>query len=320
MSGFDAVALGDLNCDMVLTGLERPPMAGREVLAASYGLCLGGSTGIFAGVLGSLGARVGFIGLVGHDELGGLLKRRLAGHGVDTGGVRTDASVQTGLTISLVQGRDRALVTVLGTIAGLRPEHIPWDYLCAGRHLHVASYYLQSGLRPAMGEILVEARRHGLSISLDTGWDPRETWDWPAVAALLPLVDVFLPNETEALHLTGARDADAALTVLLAAGARTVAVKRGSEGAIAGRGNERVRAAPFPAEVIDPTGAGDSFDAGFIYRLLQGGDLSSCLAWGNASGSLAVGRIGGAAGAPGADEVEFSMHAAGRLRRCRWRR
>lgn len=312
MARFDVVTVGDLNCDLVLVDLAGPPVAGREVLAGSYRIALGGSTAIFAGVLGSLGDSVGFVGLLGRDHFGDLVCRSLEGHGVDLGGLRRAQDSQSGLTVSLVRSGDRALLTVPGSIAELRAEDVPWDYLKQGRHLHVASYYLQTGLRPALREIFAEARRAGLSTSLDTGWDPCEEWDWPDLAALLPSVDVFLPNETEALHLTGAGDTEGALTALLAAGAGTVVIKRGGSGAIAGRGAERLQVAAYPMELIDTTGAGDSFDAGFIHRLLHGDDLAPCLAFANACGAMATRRIGGAEGAPSATEVSSFMKAGER--------
>jgi len=123
-----------------------------------------------------------------------------------------------------------------------------------------------------------------------------------------------LPNETEALHLIGTADINAALAAMLAAGAGIVAVKQGAEGAIAGRGAERVKAPPLRINVVDTTGAGDSFDAGFVHAYLQGNDLASCLEFANASGALAACRVGGADGAPTADDVISFMHAAARRR------
>ena len=314
MARFGVVALGDLNCDLILVELENPPVPNREILAQSYNLTLGGSTGIFAAVSGGLGAKVGFVGLLGRDYFGDFLHARLAEYGVDTGGIRRERDILTGLTVSLVREGERALVTVLGSIAGLRSEDLPWDYIRQGRHLHLASYYLQTCLRPEIGGILAAARQAGMTTSLDPGWDPREEWDWPAVAALLPDVDIFLPNETEALHLIGTADINAALAAMLAAGAGIVAVKQGAEGAIAGRGAERVKAPPLRINVVDTTGAGDSFDAGFVHAYLQGNDLASCLGFANASGALAACRVGGADGAPTADDVISFMHAAARRR------
>ena len=314
MARFGIVALGDLNCDLILVELENPPVPNQEILAQSYNLTLGGSTGIFAAVSGGLGAKVGFVGLLGRDYFGDFLHARLAEYGVDTGGIRRDRDILTGLTVSLVREGERALVTVLGSIAGLRPEDLPWDYIRQGRHLHLASYYLQNSLRPEIGGILAAAHQAGMTTSLDPGWDPREEWDWPAVAALLPDVDIFLPNETEALHLIGTADINAALAAMLAAGAGIVAVKQGAEGAIAGRGAERVKAPPLRINVVDTTGAGDSFDAGFVHAYLQGNDLASCLEFANAAGALAACRVGGADGAPTADDVISFMHAAARRR------
>ncbi|MGE5529567.1 MAG: carbohydrate kinase family protein [Patescibacteria group bacterium] len=307
MAGFDVVALGDLNADLIVAGLDKPPAPGTEVLAETYRLTLGGSAGIFAAVLGSLGRGVGFIGLLGRDGMGEMVRARLESHGVDTGGIFLDPEIQTGLTVSLMRAGDRALVTVSGTIACLDGDRIPREYLCRGRHLHVSSYYLQTGLRPALASLLAQARDLGLTTSLDTGWDPAEAWDWPEVAALLPLVDVFLPNETEAAHLTGQEDPMAALGVLLEAGAGTAAIKRGALGAVAGRGGERAAAKARRIEAVDTTGAGDSFNAGFVHRFLAGADLVSCLEFANACGALAAARLGGADGAPREEEVLAAM-------------
>ena len=314
--GFDVLAVGDLNCDLVLTDVSRPPMVNTEVLAETYRFTLGGSTGIFAAVLGSLGAQVGFVGLTGQDRHGGFLRRALASHHVDLGGLLSDPHIQTGLTISLMCQGDRALVTVLGSIACLREQDIPWDYVGQARHLHVGQYYLQTGLRLAMPKVFAEARRMGLTTSLDVGWDPVEEWDWPSVATLLPLIDVFLLNETEALHLTGRQDTESALADLVAAGANTATIKLGVRGAIVGCGMKRVYGAPFPVNAIDTTGAGDSFDAGFVHRWLAGDNLQSCLAFANACGALAVSRIGGADGACTETDVRAFMDLASVTRNC----
>lgn len=294
-----------------MANLAGPPVLDTEVLAESYHLTLGGSAAIFAGVLGSLGARVGFVGLIGEDYFGDFLGHQLASHHVDLGGLMRSPGKQTGLTVPLVHGGDRALVTVLGTIARLSATDVPWGYIQQARHLHLASFYLQRGLRPSLGQVLSEARRLGLTTSLDTGWDPAEKWDWPEVAGFLPLVDIFLPNETEALHLTGQPDVESALAAMLEAGVRVVAVKRGARGSLAGCGAARVVAGPRATRVVDTTGAGDSFDAGFVHRFLAGDDLPACVDFANACGALAVSRVGGADGAPAEAEVKSYMRVAG---------
>lgn len=309
---YDVAVLGDLNYDLVMADLTEEPAANREVLAGAHRLALGGSAGIFAAVLRALGSKVGFIGRIGSDMLGDLLRAALDARGIDTAGLRRGPEAQTGLTVSLVREGERALVTVPGAMALLRAADIPWDQVGRARHLHLASYYLLAALRPEVPAILAKARALGLTTSLDTGWDPADRWEWPEIEALLPLVDVFLPNETEALHLTGAGGAPEALDRLLAAGAGAVAVKMGARGALAGRGAERLASPPYPVRALDSTGAGDSFDAGFIHLFTRGRELRACLDLGNACGALAVGRLGGAEDAPDEAGVLSFMASFGR--------
>jgi sugar/nucleoside kinase (ribokinase family) len=169
-------------------------------------------------------------------------------------------------------------------IAALR-----FDTAARARHLHLSSYFLQEALRPDVPALLEQVHALGLTTSADTGHDPAERWE---IDGLLEGLDVFLPNEVEALAITGAQTAEEALE-RLAPRVPLAVIKRGAWGASAARGAERVHVEGFQARVLDTTGAGDAFDAGFLSAWLGGNDLPGCVGHGNACGALAVAHLGG---------------------------
>jgi sugar/nucleoside kinase (ribokinase family) len=217
--------------------------------------------------------------------------RYLQSRGIDTSGVVIDPGVKTGLSVILSRGYDRAILTYLGAIAALRFDEIDPSLLPRARHLHIGSYFLLRALQPDTPALFDTAHAHGLTISLDTNYDPTETWD-SGLAAVLARTNVFLPNETELLAIARQPDLEDALDLLAGRGP-LVAVKLGAKGAIAQKGVEAVQAGPVPVQVVDTTGAGDSFDAGFIYGYLAGWNLSRALRLGCVCGALSTRAAGG---------------------------
>ncbi|MFN8500183.1 MAG: carbohydrate kinase family protein, partial [Anaerolineae bacterium] len=300
MKDFDVVVVGDLNPDVVLSGDVVPVFGQTEKVIEDARVVVGSSAGIFACGAARLGLRVAFAGLVGDDAFGAFMRRALAERGVDTSGVVVTGEVTTGVSVILSQVHDRAILTHLGTIAALRLADIDLGLVARARHLHLASYFLLAGLRPDAPALFDAAHALGLTVSLDTNYDPAEAWDG-GLRDALARADIFLPNATEALAITGALDANVALAAL-AAVTPTVAVKLGAAGAIARRGEETAASASFPVVVADTTGAGDSFDAGFLYAWLNGWGLARCLRVACACGSLSTRAVGGIAGQPTAAE------------------
>jgi ribokinase len=294
---YDIITFGDLCVDLVLTGADVAPRFGQvEKLVDDYLLEMGGSCSIFACQAARLGLRVAILGRVGDDDFGRLVLRRMDEYGVDTGHVIFDPSLKTGLGIALCQGNDRAILTYPGSLSSLEPEDVRDEFLASARHLHHGSHFLHSRLRPHMSEIFQRARRLGLSISLDTNWDPEEKWD---LGELLSLIDVFMPNEQEALAISARPDLESAAAFYAAQGIRWLTVKRGRQGAVVYAGEERLENQPAPAEPGgDSIGAGDSFDAGFLAGWLRHLPLEDCLAIGGLCGRAVAGAAGGIAGQP----------------------
>lgn len=292
MPDLDCIVAGEANVDLLVDGIARLEFE-KEKLAKGCGLTLGGSSAITAFNLSRLGARVGFVSVVGKDLFGRYVEERLASAGIDLTALRRHRVENTGITIWCQNGKRRAGITCLGTIAALRSSDVKEAYLKRARHFHVGAYFLLESFHAGVVRVFQKARRLGLTTSLDCNFDPAEKWD-SRIREVLKYVDVFLPNETEALRLTGAPSVKAA-AVELAALARTVVVKMGARGALVSSGGETFRVPAVKTRVIDATGAGDSFNAGFLAVYLRKNSLAECARAGVVAGARSVGFVGGTA-------------------------
>jgi len=292
------LVIGELNVDLILSGLSALPGLGQEILAAGLSLALGGSSAICAAGLARLGAQVDLVGQVGQDYYGDFIIAQLARLNIGARHVLRDSAVHTGVTVSLTFPQDRALVTHLGCTSHLRLADIDRSALQHHAHLHVGSYFLQTGLRPGLQDLFCQAHRAGLTVSLDTGWDPAEEWGREDLLTVLDQVDIFLPNEAEARAIAGVDDTEQALRAL-AKRTPLVVIKRGAAGAMSLLDGHIIHSPGFQVNVVDTTGTGDSFDAGFIYSyVLRGMPLEAALHFANACGALATMGIGGATAQP----------------------
>jgi sugar/nucleoside kinase (ribokinase family) len=301
---FDVLVAGEINPDLILSGNIEPAFGQVEKLIDSADLEIGSSSAIFACGATRLGLKVTFIGVVGDDLFGRFMLESMSKKGVDVSPVIIDQTRQTGLSVILNRSNDRATLTYPGCIAALRPDDIGDDLLKSSRHLHIASYFLQTALQPGLLALFQRARVLGLTTSLDPNWDPAGKWH--SINELLPMVDIFLPNENEALALTGASGVDDALRQLSRL-SRTVTVKLGRQGGKACRDEEFVRSPASMVHVVDTIGAGDTFDAGFIYAALNGWELLRCLKLAIVCGSLSTRAAGGTAGQPAIAEALYAM-------------
>ncbi len=300
MKTYDILVAGEINPDLILKGDVLPEFGQAEKLVEAASLEVGSSSVIFACGAARLGLKVAFVGVCGEDLFGRYMLGQMSARGVDISPVIVDPSRRTGLTVILDRGEDRAMLTFPGCIPDLAVDQISTDLLHASRHLHIASYFLQTRLQPGLPHLFQQAHQLGLTLSLDPNWDP--SGEWLGFERLFPLLDVFLPNEKEALAISGRKDAQSALRHLNEK-TRVVAVKRGKSGAIAGCGGEIVSAPAVKVDVVDTVGAGDTFDAGFLYGWLNGWSLDRSLAMGAACGSLSTRSTGGTAAQPALEEV-----------------
>jgi sugar/nucleoside kinase (ribokinase family) len=296
----DVLVIGDANPDLLLTGDAVPEFGQAETLVDSADLVLGGSAAIVACGLARLGVPTALAAIVGDDLYGGFVRDALVERGVDVRWLRTDPDVPTGLSVVLSVG-DRAILTHPGTIAATGPEVVPEEALAHVRHVHSASYFLQPLLAPHLPDVLARARAAGATTSVDTNFDPARTWQ--GVEPLLRQADVLMPNATELRALAGREDLDEAARIVLGLGCR-VALKNGAEGGVLWESDgSLVRVPAPPVSPVDTTGAGDSFDAGFISGLVEGLSGEECLTRAVLCGSLSTRAIGGTAGQPTVAEI-----------------
>jgi sugar/nucleoside kinase (ribokinase family) len=292
VANFDVTIAGELNLDLILYGLPDQLPLERELLASEMSITLGSSSAIVAHNLASLGNRVGFVSCVGDDHFGQSALDRLRQVGVEVSRVlKKEGPAKTGLTVILQRDGGRNILTYPGTISDLRLEDLDLDYLSSSRHFHLSSFYLQTNLRPRVPELLKRMKAAGLTTSLDCNDDPADLWENDLVQALR-YVDVFLPNAREVMRITMEDNLDQALE-RLAKLVPVLVVKLGAKGALARRGTEQQFSPALKIDVVDPVGAGDSFDAGFLHQFIRGADLTTCLDAGNLAGALSTTRPGG---------------------------
>ncbi|SDW16992.1 carbohydrate kinase family protein [Paenibacillus sp. CF384] len=288
------VVIGELNVDLIFADSDIQPEPNREKLIRDFRLALGSSSAITAAGLAGLGMDVTFVSIVGADEFGRFCVKELERLGVDVTHVVMDSNVRTGVTLSLSDGSDRALLTYMGAIGAVTPAIIPDGLLREAAHVHFGSYYLQEQMRPHWLEVFKQAKANGLTTSFDSGWDPSESWDRERIRSLLALTDWFIPSEEEAMRIFEA-DTIVGLPDCLPESRGTVVVKCGSKGSMAVFLDGLVEFAPsYSVNPVDTTGAGDSFNAGFITAKLEGKSDSEALSFANACGALSTLAIGGA--------------------------
>jgi len=297
---FDILVAGEINPDLILSGDVNPEFGQVEKLVESVSLSIGSSSAIFACGAARLGLKVAVIGMCGDDLFGRFMLEAMQSRSVDVSNVIRIPGGRTGVSVILARGGDRAILTYPGLIAALKASDISDQLLRQTRHLHVAGYFLQTALQPGLPALFKRAHALSVTTSLDTNWDPAEKWG--GILELLPLTDVFLPNAAEAMAITGLETIDLAAEEL-AQHAGIAAAKLGAEGALGVQGKLKSRTSAIAVTVVDTVGAGDSFDAGFLFGYLNHWNLEKSLKLGAACGALSTQAAGGTTAQPSLEEA-----------------
>ncbi len=292
---FDLLIVGEINPDLILSGDIIPAFGQAEKVVQSAILTIGSSSVITACGAAQLGLKVAFIGLCGDDLFGHFMLNEMRQRGIYVDTVQIRPNGRTGLSVILLHGQDRAILTYPGLMTELKESDIPDSLLAQARHLHVGSYFLQTGLQPGLPNLFRRAHALGLTVSLDTNYDPTETWK--GFSELLAETDVFLPNEAEAKALSGTDQIEKA-ALKLGSLVKTVAIKLGEAGAIAVQGEQTIKIESIQVKVVDTIGAGDNFNAGFLYGYLNGWPLERSLRLATICGALSTQAAGGTTAQP----------------------
>ena len=301
------VIIGELNVDLLAIGLNSAPRMGDEILAKDFGMVLGSASAIFATGIRKLGHQVTFVSQVGADQFGDFCVHELRAAGVSTKHVSRRDDLKTGVTVSLSGTRDRALVTYLGAIADFSVDRVPLSVFKNCDHLHMTSFFLQEAMRPSFAKLFRAARDRGLTTSFDPNSDPSGKWR-ADIRDVIEQSDVLFLNEREALRYTGATAVRSAAQKL-GQQAKCAVIKLGKRGAVAVQDGKISSAPAFKIKAVDTTGAGDSFDAGFISAFLNGSTIEDCLRIANACGAMSALKAGGTEGQPDEKSLASFLHS-----------
>ena len=293
MKKYDIAAIGELNVDIILNGIESEPEIGKEKFCKDMIVTLGSSTAIFAANAAALGSKVCFVGLVGRDSFGQLVRTSLEAKGVATHFIG-EGDTPTGATICMSYGEDRANLTYQGSMDVMGFDQIDKSVFTLSKHIHLSSLFMQSALLRDIHKVLDAAAENGCTVSLDTQWDPMEKWalDYPKV---LPKITVFMPNEKELCALTGKAELEDAIAEVLPCLGGIMLVKCGSKGSLLIRkdGSRKLLPAFLNKNVVDAIGAGDSFNSGFVSAFVKGLSPEECQKTGNLTGAVNTTAAGG---------------------------
>jgi len=283
-------------------GLASLPQVDREITCESFEITMGSSAAIFACAYASLGGRISFLGLAGNDAYGDYMIAGMKEFGIDTSFIRRTDKVRTGVTVNLIYQNTRSQVTYPGTIAEFSGADVDEAVFSQVNHVHFAGPYQQTRFRPEITRLLQLAKNLGVTCSLDPQWDASERWEY--MSEWLPLLDYLFVNQDEALSISKASTVEGALDWLRARTACPV-VKAGGAGAYLYDSGQLVHVSGIPVEVVDTTGAGDTFDAAFLFERLEGEKgVREAAVFANAAAARSCLFVGGVSARSSRQDVE----------------
>ncbi|MBS1854110.1 MAG: carbohydrate kinase family protein [Acidobacteria bacterium] len=305
MKPLDAIVAGELYVDLILSGFEFWPQPGQEAFAKKFHREVGGGASNTACGMAKLGSAVSVLGVVGED--GDWLVQQLTRKGADTSHISRDPAETTAFTVAISTPEERSFLTYPGANRGFPAalaEAAAARRLARAAHVHLA---FPPDLSTA-AELLTSIRANGCTVSLDVGW--HESWlRDERLRDILPLLDLFFPNDSEAHCITGEADPEAMLRWFATTDVPRVALKLGSRGAALLWDGEIHFDIPPAVKPIDTTGAGDAFNAGFLHAWLRGNSPGKCLRSANICGALSTEAYGGVAGVPDAWRLQQLLEA-----------
>lgn len=307
----EVICLGILAADVVAKPVKNIPAKGKLELVERMELHLGGCAANTGVDLARLGIKTAIIGKVGRDGFGDFLTEKFRKEGLEVRGIKRDSQANTSVTMVMVdETGERTFLHYIGANASLREEEIDLDMFPGARILHLAGFYLMPGFdgEPA-SRILKKAREKGVITSLDTCWDSQGRW-LSLLKPCLPVTDIFLPSIEEAKEISAEKEPEKIAKFFLKAGVKTVGLKMGERGSFIASDKEAYTLKPYQVKVVDATGAGDAFVAGFLAGLVRGLSLKETGKLANATGAAAVSAMGATDGVKSMEQVKAIMGKA----------
>ena len=301
MSRFDVIGFGALNVDKLFK-VNRIAAADEESFVVDYSETCGGSAANTVVGLARLGCRVGFIGKVGDDAEGRFLLEDFRKDSVDTNGIKVVKSGRSGKAMGFVDKEgQRALYIDPGVNSTIKIDEVDVNYVSNTKFLHLTSFVGEESFQTQ--KRLLERLHKEVKVS----FDPGALYARVGLAKLKTIIDrtfVMMPNSGELELLTGKTDFETGAKSLIEKGVNVLAVKLGSKGCYVTDGSESHLVEPLKVKVVDTTGAGDAFDAGFLYGLLSGKDLYECAKIGNCVASRCIMAMGARTSLPNLKDLK----------------
>lgn len=292
------VVAGSVMLDLLIAPLAHIPRWDENVFVRNIRFRLGGLAANAAVCLSRLGVPVDLLACVGADSLGDMLREQLKQAGVNCRYLRRDPTYATSLAFGFVgEHGQRLFVVSQGANARLRKrdfQRVSWKDCGL---LHLGGFFHLPGLEPHLPALLSSLRRRGIQTSLDLAWDPQNRWLRP-LRPVLRHLDFIFPNDKQVQRLTKERDVRRGAAALRAGGVRNVVVKLGARGCYLDADNWKGFVPAFPVRVRDTTGAGDNFDAAFLYGLRNEWGLETCARFANVVAAASTRAYGAAAALP----------------------
>jgi len=298
---WDAYIYGDINVDIVIPGVEHIPFPGQEDIVDTMNTYVGGGAALFTLGLGKLGLHPVFQGTIGDDCYGKFILEEFEQKHVDSSLLKISKKNKTGISISFTNENDRSFLTYRGTNIEMNLDLIEIDNVQKARHIHVTGYAGSKNHNQYLNLLKKVKETKDTTVSFDVGWDSTGEW-YEGIYQLFPYIDVLFMNETEAIHYGRKISAKEAITEF-SKYCKLVVAKLGEKGSIAISDGKVYEVNSYHVTVVDTTGAGDSFNAGFIYGLLKGKTVTECLKYANGCGALSVTALGGNTGFPTEEEL-----------------
>jgi len=299
------MAIGNIVSDFVAAPVTRIPAWGELYsVTQPINLNIGGNAAIFSACASRLGLQAGLMGKIGDDEIGQVLLKKLKDASVDVSFVSLSRKKPTAATLVIAnESGERSFYHHIGANAEFGLADVDFSRLFEAKALLLCSYFIMPSLAgDPTKTILKKAKENNMVTFFDVAWDPTGNWD---LDEILNYVDVFIPNEDEITRIMKKKDVADAIHELLDAGVKTVAVKLGSKGCyIENYEGEKIQLKAHNVKALDTTGAGDTFNAGFVYGILSMWDLDKTARFANAAAAISVTKLGGATAAPTLNEVE----------------
>lgn len=303
----EVICAGMAVADILVKGMGQMPKEGLTSFAQEIEMHTGGDAVNEAVTLAGLGHDTGLLTLVGNDVQGTFIRENCSLNGVNTEGIMVSSVYPTSTSIVLIsENGERSFISRKGGTADeFSLQDVRLDMIREGvRVVSIASLFCSERLNDIeYAAILKKAKAAGAVTIADLVLN-REECTLEELKGSLPLLDYIVPSREEAEHFTGRKELSEIAEVFHGYGVENVVIKLGAEGVYADTPKERVRVQSYAAEVVDTTGAGDNFMAGFISGLVRGCSLRECLEFGSAVSAVSIGQIGATGAVKSAAQVQ----------------